>query len=438
MGAAGAEQGLARRLHVLGAGQARLVRCHCLQIATVRRAFGQRCRQCRGDGRHIQLAGDWQQRFAAFLAQHHAGVVQQRSELLLHERPLVLHHEHPAGIPARLRCERRAERPRHAHLGQAHASGAQGGAGAKAEVRQRFTHVVVRLAGGHDDKLRLGRLGHDSVDAVGGRERFGQLGFQRQPRLLGQRRVGQADVRRRRPRGCANAVSCQVNLHHAGAVRHVRRRDEACPAASEPRQRPAEQPEIQHLLHIRRGEHRNTKIPQRVLAAARQRRGLAGGIVADHQQCAPGRAGAGGVGMAQRVAGAIQARRLAVPEAEHALMAGPRKQAHLLAPPHRGGGEILVDCRLEDDSPGLQAWRQPPEFPVQAAERGAAVAGDEAGGVQAGGRVQPALVERQAGDRLDAGKVRAAALGVVASGIQAFSLRCHAASPCRTTVCGAT
>ena len=61
------------------------------------------------------------------------------------------------------------------------------------------------------------------------------------------------------------------------------------------------------------------------------------------------RRGAGEIGVAEGVAGAIDPRPLAVPHAEHAVVAALAVQPGLLRAPQRGRGEVLVDARLEHD-----------------------------------------------------------------------------------------
>ena len=77
-------------------------------------------------------------------------------------------------------------------------------------------------------------------------------------------------------------------------------------------------------------------------------------IVAGQREHAAMPRGAGGVGVLQRVDRAVDAGPLAVPDAEHAIDRGAGKQADLLAAPHRGRGEILVEAGLEVDVVRLQ------------------------------------------------------------------------------------
>ena len=72
-------------------------------------------------------------------------------------------------------------------------------------------------------------------------------------------------------------------------------------------------------------------------------------VVAGDRQHPAMRRRAGGVGMLQRVAAAVDPRPLAVPDGEHAIVLRAGEEADLLAAPHRGRAQLLVDRRLELD-----------------------------------------------------------------------------------------
>src|SRR5205085_889391 len=103
------------------------------------------------------------------------------------------------------------------------------------------------------------------------------------------------------------------------------------------------------------------------------------------------------------VAGAVDARALAVPDPEHAVVFAVPAQLRVLRAPQRGCGEFLVEAGLEDDVLFLQPLLGLPEILVEPADGGAAVSGDEAGGVQAGAAVALALHQQHADDRLRSG-----------------------------------
>src|SRR6516225_9281692 len=106
-------------------------------------------------------------------------------------------------------------------------------------------------------------------------------------------------------------------------------------------------------------------------------------VAGDHQHAAM-RRGAIGVAVLECVTRAVDAGALAVPEAEHALELldlAIALRLHLLRAEHGGRGEVLVHRRQEFDAPRLQLLLDAPELEVDAAERRAAIAGDEAGSV---------------------------------------------------------
>ena len=134
---------------------------------------------------------------------------------------------------------------------------------------------------------------------------------------------------------------------------------------------------------------------------------LAGVVVAGDGQDAAMPGSAEGVGVADRVHASVHSRPLAVPQAEHPVVAGAGKQVDLLAAPDGGGRQILVHPGLEVDVVLVQPGFGLPERLVQAAHGGTAVAGDEPGGVQPGFKVALALHDGKPHQRLDAGQVGA-------------------------------
>jgi hypothetical protein len=78
--------------------------------------------------------------------------------------------------------------------------------------------------------------------------------------------------------------------------------------------------------------------------------------------------GAGEIGMAEDVAGAVHARTLAVPDAEHTIELAFAAQLRLLRAPHGGCGKILIHAGLELDVVRHQRARGLPELLVESAE----------------------------------------------------------------------
>ncbi len=107
--------------------------------------------------------------------------------------------------------------------------------------------------------------------------------------------------------------------------------------------------------------------------------------------------------MTEDVAGAVDARALAVPHAEDAIVFAFAAQLRLLRAPQRGGREVFVDAGLETDMRGVEEFLRALELLVEAAERRAAIAGDQARGIQPRTAVALALHKAQAHERLKAG-----------------------------------
>ena len=125
-------------------------------------------------------------------------------------------------------------------------------------------------------------------------------------------------------------------------------------------------------------------------------------VVAGQTQHAAVLGRAGGIAVAEHVAAAIDAGALAVPDADHAIIFGAGREIELLRAPDRGRREILVHAGLELDVVLLEMLSRGEELLVVAAERRAAIAGDEARGIEARGAVAPDLGHRQPDQGLDA------------------------------------
>jgi hypothetical protein len=107
--------------------------------------------------------------------------------------------------------------------------------------------------------------------------------------------------------------------------------------------------------------------------------------------------------VAEDIAGAVDAGAFAVPHAEHAIIFAFAAQLGLLGAPERGGRKVFVDAGLESDMRGVEEFMRTFELLVEAAERRAAIAGDEAGRAQAGAAVALVLHQAKADQRLKAG-----------------------------------
>ncbi len=76
-----------------------------------------------------------------------------------------------------------------------------------------------------------------------------------------------------------------------------------------------------------------------------------------------------GIAVAEHVAAAVDAGTLAVPDADHAVVAGAGRQIELLRAPDRGGREVLVHAGLEFDVVFFEMFARGEQLLVVAAER---------------------------------------------------------------------
>ena len=303
-----------------------------------------------------------------------------------------------------------------------------------AELVERLAHVEIALADRDDADLRLAPARGDvAVELVGAHE--GQHGVALvvvQPRLLAEDGVAQADVepalRHLEVVGDDDVDAIEAAVDHGGRFHRLVHRLERHPGAAEARHRPAVEPVVEDLLHARRIEHRDHHVDEMVFGLVRGGRGLGGVVVAHQRQHAAVPGGAGEIGVAEDVAGAVDAGALAVPEPEHAVELAFAAQLGLLRAPQRGGGDVLVDAGLEADVVFVERALGADELLVEAAERRAAIAGDVAGGVEAGAAVALLLHQAQPHDRLEAGD-EDPALGEVVLVVERDVVERHRAGP---------
>ena len=108
------------------------------------------------------------------------------------------------------------------------------------------------------------------------------------------------------------------------------------------------------------------------------------------------------VGVLEDVARAIHAGTFAVPDTEYTVVLGTFKQANLLRAPDGGGSEFFIHAGREEDVILLEIFFGFPQRLVVAAQRRAAVAGNEARSVQPCGKITLPLDHRQSHQRLRA------------------------------------
>ncbi len=303
----------------------------------------------------------------------------------------------------------RLQRPGHAHLVDADAERI-GLHLVDAELVQRLAHVQIALAGGDDAELRIGAAaGDDAVELVGAREgENGRALVVVQARFLGQRLVAeayaQAARRHREVVGNLDLDAVDAAVDRGRGLDIVLHALDADPHAGEARQTEAEDAVVENFLHACRVQHRHHVVEESELGLMRAGRAFAGVVVAHQGEHAAVLGRAGMVGVAEHVAGAVDARALAVPDAEHAVVFAFAAQLRLLRAPQRGGGQVLVQAGHELDVVGLQQALGAEHRRFQGGNRRAAVARHVAGRIEPGLHVARTLRQHQAHDGLGAGQ----------------------------------
>ncbi len=337
-------------------------------------------------------------------------------DLRLEEGALVLDHQQPVEAAREVRQADRLQRPGHRHLVDGEADVA-GPLLRQADQFERLAQVAIGLAGGDDADARPAGAEGDAVEPVGP-----HIGARRRNADVAQQPLGLQPVAEQKhaveivvPARVAvlrmdEGEAARIDRDRRRGIHRVGKADHAGPQAGKARHGQAVQAVVEHFLDVGRVEHRHLDMLEEELRLGRQDRRLGEMVVAGQRQHAALGRGAAGIGLAQHVAGPVDAGRLAVPDAEDAVVVGALAvMTDLLRAPHGGGAEFLVDAGLEDDVGRRQMPFGAHQFGVVAGERRAAIAGDEAAGAQPGLRVQPRLVEGQADQRLDAGEIDAAA-----------------------------
>ena len=249
---------------------------------------------------------------------------------------------------------------------------------------------------------------NDAVEIVGAHERQHGVALEvLKPRLLIEHAVAVADVEAARRHG---EVVRDDDLHPVeravdggGRFDVVLHAFEGDPGAAEAAHGIAVEAVIEDLLNARRVQDRDHHVDEVEFGLMRDGGGFRRMVVTHQRQHAAVPRGAGHVGVAEHVAGAVDAGPLAVPEAEHAVILAVAADLGLLRAPDGGRGQFLVEAGLEHDVGGLEPFPGAPEILVEAADGGAAIAGDEARRAQARQPVALALHQQHADDGLRAG-----------------------------------
>ena len=193
----------------------------------------------------------------------------------------------------------------------------------------------------------------------------------------------------------------EAAVDDAGRLHRLVHAFERGPGAGEARHRPAVERVVDDLLHAGRIEDRDHHVDEMEFGLMRGGGGFRGVVVAHQREHAAVLRGAGEIGVAEHVAGAVDARPLAVPHAEHAIVLAFAAQLGLLRAPQRGGGKVFVQAGLEHDVGFGEDAAGAHELLVEAAERRAAIAGDVARGVEAGAAVALLLHQAERGSAPD-------------------------------------
>nr|GFA13410.1 hypothetical protein [Tanacetum cinerariifolium] len=368
-----------------------------------------------GDHRGRQFGQIGQQRTALFveLADNtrtliNGPVVQLAGQLILDHAAFFLDHENFFKTLGEAMHRDWFQRPAHADLEHADAHRCAEFF-VDAELFQRLAHVQVGLAGGDDAQPRLWRIDHHFVEVVGPRKRPRRIDFVGvEPCLLGKGRIRPANVQAALGNlevfRDAGLDAQRVDFNHRGRIDVFRNGLHRHPATAVARELPADDAVIENFLDIARVEHRDHRGDERVFALVRDGRRFAAVVVAREDQHPAVFRYAGRVAVFEDVPATVDARALAVPEGEHAVIFAVGEQVDLLTAPYRSGREFFVDAGLEMNGVLLEILLGVPQALVEIAQRRAPVAGDKPGGVQAAGFIALLLQHRQPGQGLRSGQ----------------------------------
>ena len=360
----------------------------------------------------VERAMDGEEPFAplVLLADHH-GLVLRAVKLLAHlhldQGPLLLDHHDEFEPPRELLQFVAADRPGAADLEQADAQ-IVGLDLVNSQLVQRLADVEIGLAHRDDADARRGPArGHHLVQAVGldvGQDRRALVDVE--ALLLIEEVVRAADVqpaRRHLEGGNDHFHPVEGGVDGGGRLDVVLHAFQADPDAGEAGQGDGVDAVIEDLLHAGRVQHRHHAVDEDELGLVGVGGAFRGVVVAHQGDHAAMLRRAGHVGVTEHVAGPVDAGALAVPEGEDAVMLALAADLGLLGAPYGRGGEVLVEAGLKQDVGGLELLSGAQQLRVEAAQRRAAVAGDETRRVEAGGLVAPLLVQQKAGDGLRSG-----------------------------------
>ena len=171
----------------------------------------------------------------------------------------------------------------------------------------------------------------------------------------------------------------RINVHRSAGFDNFLNGFHAGPDTGEAAHCKTVQTEVQHLLHRRGKENRQTACFENVVALVRCRAAFGHMVIAGNRQNAAPSCGARHVAVLEHVRRAVYARAFAVPNAEHAVefVVARRRETELLRAPQGGGREFFIHTRLEHDVLRLQMFARAPQGLVVIAQWRATVAADK-------------------------------------------------------------
>ena len=200
----------------------------------------------------------------------------------------------------------------------------------------------------------------------------------------------------------------EVNADDGSGIHRIGQRHHAGPGTGEAAHLPAMDAIIQHVLDRGRVQYRDLGIYHREFGLGGEGGGFAIVVVADNGQHAAECRRTCRIGVLEDVARPVDARRLAVPDAEQAIIAGARKEAELLAAPDGGGAEIFVQTFPEFDVMCIQPFLGGAQLLVISAKGGSAITGDKSCCVGIFAQIETFSIKRQADQCLNTGHIRLA------------------------------
>ena len=336
--------------------------------------------------------------------------IERVADLELGEGHLLLDHEDLFEAVREVSHRLRVERVRHRHLEHRDPDVVRGPI-VDAEIEERLAHVVERLAGGDDPVAWSPARDRHPVQPVGACVGHGGVEFPApvaglhlvpevgDPQVESARRhlevAGERDLRVE-----------GVRRDRRARIHRVRHRLVAHPCPAEPGERDAVQAVAQHLLHGGGVEEGHHELDEGELVGGRRVGRGQRVVVADHHQH-PRRGRELPAMWPWRTASMLRSRPGPLPyhmEKMPSCRQSPNAVACCVPQMAVAARSSLMAGWKWMAGPGQEALRGP-QLLVDVVHRGAAVAGDVAGGVEARRAVADALHHREAHDRLAAGDV---------------------------------